>query len=425
MKRHYAYLPITAAVLALTACSLQDAPADDEVEQNAEAPLTLLTHPTIYDALGGDTMIEEFEEETGLTVDVTTADIGPHLDRLMTDYQAGTGTYDVVALQNTDYMPRVTEGLLPLDDLISEVPDDWAWEDFVESLRNFAAVDGVQYGVPVRIGTQMLYYRTDLLEEAGIEPPETFDEYADAARELDSDDVHGAVQRGIPRELVDDWLGFHFSAGGQIVDEANTCTLDSEAGVAATELMADLMSEGVLPADMFAWGRDDYISAMQRGHAAMGVYFSPYWGFLVNPDDSEVAEDIGFALSPTAGDAAPGTSRVLTWNLSVTNASQNQAGAWQLIQYATNPDNSLRSAIEFANGPVRTSVYLDEEYQEEYPVAEAWLESAEVAQADPPMDELPAIYDIIATHVTSAIDGSVPVPDALENACGQIDQLIA
>lgn len=421
--KHRRLIVLTMAVAtALSACSLSgsdDTPAD--VEQDSQAPLTLLTHPTIYAALGGDDLVAEFQEETGITVQVTTADIGPHLDKLLADYRAGNGTYDLVALQNVDYMPRVVEGLLPLDDFISTAPEEWAWDDFLESTRSFAAVDGTQYGVPVRLGTQMLYYRTDLLEDAGLDVPTTFDQYVAAAEQLDTADVNGAAQRGVPRELANDWLGFLYSAGGTILDDAGACAIDGEAGMAATDLLVSLVDDGSLPEDFLAWGRDDYISAMQQGNAAMGVYFSPYWGLIADPDQSRVSDTLGFALAPVTDAVPVGTSRAQTWNLSITDLSGNQDGAWDFIQMATNPENSLRSAIEFANGPVRTSTYSDSEYQEDNPVAELWLESGELAQVDPSISELPEIIDILATHVTSAVDGSSSTGDALAAACEQID----
>lgn len=417
-------LTVLAVAVALTAsaCSLSgQAESTGDTAQDADAPLTLLTHPTIYAALGGDELVAEFEAETGLQVEVTTADIGPHLDKLLADYQAGTGTYDLVALQNIDYMPRVTEGLLPLDDLVEAAPSDWNWDDFLASTRDFAAVDGTQYGVPVRLGMQMLYYRTDLLTGAGLEPPTSFEEYISAAAALDTDEVNGAVQRGVPRELANDWLGFLYSAGGTILDDTGACVLDNDAGVAATDLLVTLMKDGSLPEDYLAWGRDDYISAMQQGNAAMGVYYSPYWGLIADPEQSRVADSLGYALAPVTGDVAVGTSRAQTWNLSITAASANQQGAWDFLQMATNPENSLRSAIEFANGPVRTSTYNDSAYQEANPVAQMWLQAGELAQVDPPISELPEIIDIIATHVTSAVDGSSTTADALQSACEQID----
>ncbi|MBZ2195429.1 ABC transporter substrate-binding protein [Occultella gossypii] len=424
-QRRFIAMMAAAALTMLSACSL-DGGSDDpgSVEQDADAPLTLLTHPTIYGALGGDEFIAEFEEATGISVDVTTADIGPHLDKLIADYQAGSGTYDLVALQNIDYMPRVTDGLLPLDDFISGAPQVWDWDDFLASTREFAAVDGTQYGVPVRLGTQVLYYRTDLLSAAGIEPPATFEEYVSAATALDTAEVNGAVQRGVPRELANDWLGFLYSAGGTILDDEGQCALDGDAGLAATDMLVALVENEALPTDFLAWGRDDYISSMQQGNAAMGVYFSPYWGLMANPEESTVADSLGYALAPVVEGVAPGTSRAQTWNLSITEASTNQEGAWEFIQRVTSVENSLRSATEFSNGPVRTSTYTEPSYVESNPVAGLWLESGEVAQVDPPIGELPEIIDIIATQVTSALDGSATSVDALTAACQQVDRVL-
>ena len=409
-------------ILPLTACSLaspQD--SDPDVSQDPDADLTLLVHPTIYSALGGDDLVKDFSAEKGVDVQVVKADIGEHLEKLLTDERAGTGTYDLVALQNIDYMPRVTDGLYALDSYIESAPAEWDWNDFVESTRDYAAVDGTQYGVPVRLGMQMLYYRADLLSDAGIEPPATFNEYVEAAAQLTTDDVSGAVQRGVPRELANDWLGLLYSAGGTILENGE-CAVDNEAGVEAVSMLRSLYDDGSLPEDFFAMARDDYIAEMQLGHAAMGIYYSPYWSYLKNPEESTVADDVAFALSPVVEGVTPGTSRAQTWNLSISANSENRDMAWEFIQFATTKANSLNSGLELANGPVRESTYLDADYAAKFPVAETWLQAAKVAQSDPPIDQLPKIIDILATYVTAGIDGSSTPADALTAACTEIDQ---
>ena len=50
---------------------------------------------------------------------------------------------------------------------------------------------GRVWAIPQVIDTQLLYYRKSMLRRAGVEPPRTVDELADAARKLTSDKVKG------------------------------------------------------------------------------------------------------------------------------------------------------------------------------------------------------------------------------------------
>ncbi|MEV5549651.1 extracellular solute-binding protein [Streptomyces sp. NPDC052309] len=73
--------------------------------------------------------------------------------------------------------------LLPLDDFIKKNPD--LEKKFLPSVFDNAVVDGKPYGIPMR-GTQpvLLFHNKKVLEEAGVQPPKTWDELLDAVEKL-------------------------------------------------------------------------------------------------------------------------------------------------------------------------------------------------------------------------------------------------
>lgn len=417
----------TLGVVALVMAACGDGGGNGGDEAQPPERLTLLTHPTIFESsLGGENgPIAEFEEATGIGVDIVTAPIGEHLERAVAEFRAGSGRFDVIALQNIDYNDEFVENLLPLDSYIAGADDNWDPDDFIESLVDFVRIGDEQFGIPVRFGTQMLYYNEALRAAAGVDVPETLDEFRDSALAATGDDVYGALQRGQPRELANDWLGFLYSAGGHLLDDDMTeCLVDEEPGVLATDALRDVFQGGALPADFFAWGRDDYIAGMQQGRGVMGVYFSPYWGSLIEEGESAVSDDMSWALAPVAEGVEAGTSRAQTWNLSITADSRYPDASWQFIEAVTSADVSLRSALEWSNAPGRQSTFEDEAFGAEFPLAEDWLISAQVARVDPPHPRLPEIIDILAEEVTAAIDGSKDTQGALTDACARIDGVL-
>ncbi|MBV8932366.1 MAG: extracellular solute-binding protein [Kutzneria sp.] len=76
--------------------------------------------------------------------------------------------------------------VVSLDDLLGA-----ARADFTESVLASHTVDGQVYGIPQAVDMQMLFYRKSLLQRAGLTPPATVDELADAARRLTTDKVKG------------------------------------------------------------------------------------------------------------------------------------------------------------------------------------------------------------------------------------------
>jgi multiple sugar transport system substrate-binding protein len=415
------------ALLLLSISLSGSALAQDDEQPLAGVQLTVLIHPTLYAATGGDTgIMAEFEEATGATVQVVTAPIGEHVERALVEFIAGSGRYDVIAMQNVEMTDRFFQFLLPLDDYIAEADaGDYDWEDVIPSLSAIANDGTHQYGIPFRWGSQMVYYRTDLLEEAGLEVPETLEEMVEVARALTGDGVSGLIQRGTPLEIAHDWLGFFYGAGGEVLDEEMTaCLLNSEEGIYVSQVMRDLYHEGVMPEDFFAIGRDDYITSMQQGRSAMGVFFSPYWGRITDPEDSTVADLIGWGLPPTAPEVPPGRTRSGGWFLVVSKDSSNPEAAFELITTITNRENSMRTAIEFANGPVRASVYQSDEFIERFPPGEDLLISVANSATDPPHASIGEILDVITEEVTAIITDRKSAEQGMADACARIEDII-
>jgi multiple sugar transport system substrate-binding protein len=81
----------------------------------------------------------------------------------------------------------VTSGqIVPLDDIIEEVRSDYNEVDL-----NMNTVDGELYGIKMINDPQLFFYRPSMLEAAGLQPPTTLAELAEAAQALTTDDVKG------------------------------------------------------------------------------------------------------------------------------------------------------------------------------------------------------------------------------------------
>ena len=66
------------------------------------------------------------------------------------------------------------------------------WDDVAPFFRDFSATyNGKTYTIPLDGDFHMAYYRTDLLEEAGMEPPKTWDDYLAIAETFNGKDLNG------------------------------------------------------------------------------------------------------------------------------------------------------------------------------------------------------------------------------------------
>jgi multiple sugar transport system substrate-binding protein len=134
----------------------------------------------------------DFEALTGANIEVTTVPFAELYNSILTDQTTGTNSYDafvMAPLWNADFV-----GAGILEDLTSYVEGDAdiQWDDIAPFFRNFIATyNGSVYLIPLDGDFHMIYYRTDLFEEAGLTPPRTWEEYLAAAAQFNGQDLNG------------------------------------------------------------------------------------------------------------------------------------------------------------------------------------------------------------------------------------------
>ena len=142
----------------------------------AAQEITLLIHPTLYAATGGESgVIADFTAATGIVVNVVTAPTDQLRERAVIEYVGGTGQFDVATLQDAWMNDEIAMFLEPLQDRLAASSADYQVDDLIQSLIDVNTVDGNLLAVPFRGGTTMLYYRADHLAEAGVEVPTTLE----------------------------------------------------------------------------------------------------------------------------------------------------------------------------------------------------------------------------------------------------------
>src|SRR5438552_2127134 len=134
----------------------------------------------------------DFEKLTGAKINVITVPFSDLYQKMLTDMATRTNSYHAFVFAPQWLADFATPGYL--EALTSRVAADKAlqWQDIAPFFRNFSAVyAGRNYTVPVDGDFQMVYYRTDLLAQAGLRPPETWDDYLKIAAALDKKDLNG------------------------------------------------------------------------------------------------------------------------------------------------------------------------------------------------------------------------------------------
>ena len=206
---------------------------------------------------------------------------------------------------------------------------------------------------------------------------------------------------------------------------------DSEEWKATLDFYLDLMNN-YGPPGASGNGFNENLSLFQTGKCGMWIDATVAASFVTNPNDSSVADSVGFALAPDNGLGKRG-NWLWAWNLGIPAGTQKIDAAKAFVEWATSKEYTALVASKegWANVPpgTRQSLYMNEEYQK-VPFAKMTLES--ILSADPQhptVDEVPYVgvqfvaipeFQGLGTAVgqqfSAALAGQMSAEQALDNA---------
>jgi multiple sugar transport system substrate-binding protein len=135
---------------------------------------------------------KEFEAATGAKVVVSEVPFAEIFQKIQTDWTSGTNSIDMGVFAAGWGVELAAAGLL--EDLDPYVAKDSKLDpaDIAPYFRDFGQkIGGKTMLLMVDGDFQMVYYRTDVLKDAGLEPPKTWEEYIDVASKINGKDMNG------------------------------------------------------------------------------------------------------------------------------------------------------------------------------------------------------------------------------------------
>ncbi|WP_299390754.1 sugar ABC transporter substrate-binding protein [Pelagibius sp.] len=328
---------------------------------------------------------DDFTAKTGHEVEWVTLEENVLRQRVTTDISTKGGAFDIMTIGMYETPIWGANGwLVPLDDLSAEYDVD----DILPAMRDGLSHDGTLYAAPFYGESSMVMYRTDLVEAAGMTMPEapTWDQIAELARAMTDreNEINGICLRGKAG-----WgEGGAFitvtanSFGARWFDENWRAQFDQPEWANALNFFVDLMADAG-PPGYATNGFNENLSLFQQGKCGMWIDATVAASFVTNPNDSTVADKVGFALAPDTG-LGKRSNWLWAWALAIPAGTQKADAAKQFIEWATSKEyiELVASKEGWANVPpgARTSLYENPEYQK-VPFAQKTLES--IKAADP------------------------------------------
>ncbi|EOD77123.1 Maltose/maltodextrin ABC transporter, substrate binding periplasmic protein MalE [Grimontia indica] len=229
-------------------------------------------------------------------------------------------------------------------------------------------VKGRLVAMPWFTDAGVLYYRTDLLEKYGEQPPTTWEQLTATAekvqkgeREAGNDKMWGFVWQGRAYEgLTCDALEWVASYnGGTIVDEEGKVTINNDNAKQALTTAAGWV-DTISPPGVLNYGEEEARGVFQTGNAVFMRNW-PYAWSLGNSDDSPVKGKIGVVALPKGGEEGRHAGTLGGWQLSVSKYSESPEVAASLVMFLTSFNEQKRRAIKGSYNPTIETLYQDEE----------------------------------------------------------------
>ncbi len=157
------------------------------------------------------------------------------------------------------------EAVIPVDDVI----DDIGRDRFAEAALSEGERDGECYSLPLYSHAQVMWYRKDLLEEANLEVPETWEEFAEAAKTLTKDGVYGcSFPCGSGDLMATRFLNFYVrSGGGSLLTDDLKADLTSDIAIEGINYWLDIY-ENCSPKDSVNYAVLDQANLYYQGKTA-------------------------------------------------------------------------------------------------------------------------------------------------------------
>ncbi len=365
-------------------------------------------------------LIPDFEAASGITIRLESYFEDQLSQRLQIGLTGGTAEADVFMFR------PLQEGLLFekngwVADLREFAENDEAWNlaDWQPGPMGTVTSGDVLFGIPIVTERQALYYRKDLLEEAGIEVPQTLEELEAAAAALHDPDngVYGIVLRGQRSAAVTQFSSFLYSFGGQWIDEEGNSAIGTPEALQAYEYYGGLLRNYGPPGTInMSWPQA--IAVFAQGQAAFYLDADILYTNVTNPEASLVVDKVGFAPFPE-GPAGRRPYSVTSWALGMNATSENKGAAWEFIRWATSPEIVRRMQSEFGQSGARSSVWASPEGLGGFPpdLAEAIVINGQtgVGFDRPRVIRVGEARDIVGLPIVVAIEGG-DVAQAVEEA---------
>lgn len=367
----------------------------------------------------------DFEAETGIKANIDVVGQDVFENRITLSFTGGSGDIDVVHTPVIQVQRWVAaDWLKPLTAEVDAMPGK---ADILAGPLDAYVIKGEQMAVPFMAGVGLMTYRKDLLEAAGQEVPETWEDMLKVAAAISNDDQSAIALRAVPGQgfnmfifpmIMRAYGGNFFKdyTGGDL-----TPAMNSPENLEALNIYIKLIKE-YAPEGAGNFNFAEVLAAAQNGQIAFAVEGTGIVSQIVDPEKSKFAGQTGLALPPGGPE---GRSPALgVHGLGIPANAANSEAAAKFIEWAVSEETVTKIALseafpDFTTGTVADNPEVVAKYAEVHPdFLKLRVEALDLAIGHyrPLVPEWPALGQAIGENINAAVNGLMSPEEALEAA---------
>jgi multiple sugar transport system substrate-binding protein len=395
----------------------------------------------------------DYELSTGIRINITEFPYDDLFAKELIDFNAGTGAYDLIMLDDPWFPRFATDNLLtelgPLYQKRGRAgPDD----DFVPAsiaLCRHPYNTGPFYALPYVGNSQLFFYRADLFKKHGLAEPATWTDVLAAARTISEREtgggdglgrVYGYVMRAARgNSAVADFMPIFWSFGAEMFDQSGQPAVNSPQGIEALKFMIELGKYS--PPGYASFNATEVSAHLLQGSAAMSINWPAWISAFGDPAKSRVVGKMAFTTMPartaaggavkqnaadqtsTDKDSSKGAAEIGNWLFAIPRSSRNVEAAFDFLLWATDPEQMKKSA-RAGNPPTRRSVFTDPELLATFPAYPAQLKSLETSRPRPRTPMWNEIENVFGIFISRANSGDLSAEEAMNQANAEIARIV-
>lgn len=378
-------------------------------------------------SLGMDEVMQRCSEESDgryrIVGNLLPSDADGQREQLVRRLAAGDTSIDIVGPDVTWTAEFAEAGWL---EPITGADAERATEGVLDPPIETATWEDTLYAIPKSTNVQLLWYRTDLVDE----PPTTWDEMFEMAQELqDNGDPYVIGFTGSQYEgLVVGFNTILASFGGTIVNEDSTEVTIDERTVEALDLLQRFATSGLASRSLSNSQEPEVFAQLQTGEAA----FILNWPYVQSamasaaessPQAQEVLDNLAATSFPQATESEPARVTLGGRNIGVSSTSEHKAEAFEASLCMASAESQVNQATAAGDVPVLEALFEEPEVQEAFPQYEIILELLQDASNRPQSP----VYQNISTTISNVLSppSQIEPEETAEQLRSQIEDALA